>query len=88
MAYTLDNMKHLGEILLEFRRRVGPEVHLTMFKSDVAEAYCLLPMHVKWQIKQINTVGEQRYVDCCNAFGGHGSGSIWIAFNSLVTWVA
>lgn len=28
------------------------------------------------------------YVDQCNAFGRHGSGSIWIAFNGLVTWIA
>ena len=88
MAYLLDNMKHLGEVLLELRTQLGPDVPLTMFKSDVAEAYRLLPMHVNWQIKQINTIGDQRYVDRCNAFGGHGSGSIWITFNSLVTWIA
>ena len=88
MAYPLDNMKHLGEVLLDLRRKVGHDVPLTVFKSDVAEAYRLLPMHVKWQIKQVNTVGDLRYVDRRNAFGGRGSGSIWIAFNSLVTWIA
>ena len=31
---------------------------------------------------------NQCYIDRCNAFGGRGSGSIWIAFNSLVTWIA
>ena len=88
MAYPLDNLKHLGEVLLETRRTLGDEVPLILFKSDVSEAYRLLPMHISWQIKQVNTIGNLRYVDRCNAFGGRGSGSIWIAFNSLVTWIA
>src|SRR5271168_149819 len=88
MAYPLDNMKHLGKVLLDLRRKVVPDVSLTLFKSDVAEAYRLLPMHVKWQIKQVNTIGNLQYVDRRNTFGGRGSGSIWIAFNSLLTWIA
>lgn len=59
-SYPLDNMKHLGEVLLATRR------------------HRLLPMHPHWQIKQVNTLDGVRYIDRCNAFGGRGSGSIWI----------
>jgi len=87
-GYPLDNLKNLGEILLNLREKIGSQVPLILFKSDIAEAYRLLPVHKKWQLKQINTVDGLRYVDRCNAFGGRASGSIWIAFNSLVTWIA
>ena len=59
-----------------------------MWKSDIAEAYRLMPVHPFWQIKQINTVNGQRYVDRNNAFGSSASGAIFIAFNSLVSWIA
>jgi len=71
-SYPLDNLRNLGEILLNLRDKIGSQVPLILFKSDVAEAYRLLPVHKKW----------------CNAFGGRASGSLWIAFNSLVTWIA
>lgn len=45
-------------------------------------------MHPLWQIKQINTVDGQRYVDRCNAFGSSASGALFIAFNALVSWIA
>ena len=45
-------------------------------------------MHPYWQIKQINTIDGERFVDRNNCFGGHGSGAIFIAFYSLVTWIA
>jgi len=47
-----------------------------------------MPMHPCWQIKQVNTIDGKHYVDRCNAFGGSGSGGIWITFNSLVAWIA
>jgi len=86
-GYPLDNMKRLGEILLDIRKHEG-NVALTLFKSDVAEAYRLMPVHPFWQIKQINTVDGLRFVDRNNAFGGRASGSIWIAFSGLVAWIA
>ncbi len=87
MGYPLDNMKRLGEILLGIRKQEG-NIPLTLFKSDVAEAYRLMPIHPFWQIKQINTLDGQRFVDRNNAFRGRASGCIWIAFNGLVTWIA
>jgi hypothetical protein len=47
-----------------------------------------LPVHKLWQIKQVNTIQGQRYIDCRNCFGGKGSGSIFISVNSLVSWIA
>jgi hypothetical protein len=44
-------------------------------------------MHPLWQIKQVNTIQGKRHVDRRNCFGGKGSGSLFIAFNSLVTWI-
>ena len=86
-AYPLDNMNHLGEQLLYFHRLFSDEP-LMLFKLDVGEAYCLIPVHPLWQIKQINTINGSHFVDQCNAFGGHASGSIWISVNRLVTWIA
>jgi hypothetical protein len=65
-----------------------PGVEKVAWKSDVAEAYRILPMHPRWQIKQVNRVDDEYYVDRCNAFGGCGVGGLFIAFNSLVTWIA
>jgi hypothetical protein len=80
-------MTHLGEMLLHVRNKEG-NFPLVLFKSDIAEAYRLLPVHPYWQIKQINTIDGERLVDRNNCFGGRGSGAIFIAFDSLVTWIA
>ena len=55
-GYPLDNMTHLGEMLLR-KKAIYPNKDLALFKSDVAEAYRLLPMHPLWQIKQVK--GQQ-----------------------------
>lgn len=86
-GYPLDNLRHLGEILLDIKRSTG-NVPLTMWKSDIAEAYRLMPMSPFWQIKQINTVDGLRYVDRNLAFGSSASAAIFISFNSLVAWIA
>ena len=61
---------------------------MTLWKSDIADAYQLLHMHPNWQIKQIVTVNGKHYVDWNLAFGSSGSPGIFISFNSLVTWIA
>jgi hypothetical protein len=86
-GYPLDNMTQLGEMLLKMKADY-PGEKLTLFKSDVAEAYRLLPMHPLWQIKQVNTIQGCRHIDRRNCFGGKGSGSIYISFNALATWIA
>jgi hypothetical protein len=86
-GFPLDNMTHLGEGLLA-HHRLNPNQRLVLFKSDVAEAYRLLPMHPLWQIKQIITIDGERDVDRNNCFGGRGSAAIYISFDGLVTWIA
>jgi hypothetical protein len=85
-GFPLDNMTHLGEMLLR-KRKEHPDEELLLFKSDISEAYRNLPMHPLWQIKQINTIQGHRHVDRRNCFGGKASGSLFIAFNALVTWI-
>ena len=77
-------MTHLSEMLL-CRTEESPDEDLVVFKSDISNAYCNLPMHPLWQIKQVNTIQKHRH--CCNCFGGKGSRSLFIAFNALVTWI-
>jgi hypothetical protein len=86
-GYPLDNLRHLGEVLLDVRRSLG-NVSLVLWKSDISEAYRLMPVSPFWQIKQINTVDGLRYVDQRLAFGSSASPAIFISFNSLVTWIA
>ena len=57
-GFPLDNMQHLGEMLLDTRKTIG-NVPMTLWKSDIADAYRLLPMSPFWQIKQINTINGQ-----------------------------
>ena len=85
-GYPLDNMTHLGEMLLK-KKAQFPDEELILFKSDISDAYRNLPMHPLWQVKQINTIQGHRQVDRRNCFGGKGSGSLFIGFNSLVTWI-
>ncbi|KAF8803587.1 hypothetical protein BYT27DRAFT_7225943 [Phlegmacium glaucopus] len=87
MGFPLDNLCQLGEILLDVRKSIR-NVPITMWKSDIAEAYRLLPVHPFWQIKQINTIGGVHCVDHNLAFGSSGSPGIFISFNSLVAWIA
>ena len=86
-GYPLDNLQHLGQFLLSMNES-SPQSQCVLFKSDVAEAYRLLPVHPYWQIKQINHIGGSLHIDRNTTFGGRGSGCNWIAFMSLVSWIA
>jgi hypothetical protein len=86
-GFPLDNMRHLGEMLFDVRRSIG-NCSLTLWKSDIADAYRLLPMSPLWQAKQIITVDGERHVDHNLAFGSSSSSGIFISFNSLVAWIA
>ena len=87
IGYPLDNLRHLGEFLISMHN-LSPDSRRVLFKSDVAEAYRLLPVHPYWQLKQINRIGNSLHVDRNTAFGGRASGCNWIAFMSLVSWIA
>lgn len=82
-----DNVQDLGQNLVHFRELNG-DAPVWLFKSDVSNAYRLLPMHPLWQIKQVVTINGARRVDrnCC--FGSRGSPDLWCTFMSLVLWIA
>jgi hypothetical protein len=46
-----------------------------------------MPMHKRWQMKQIHMIEGERYVDRCNNFGGKGGYGIWSTFMSLIVWI-
>jgi hypothetical protein len=50
-----DSLKNLGYALIEHHAS-ATEHCLMLFKSDVAEAHCLMPLSPYWQIKQVNTI--------------------------------
>ncbi|KAJ3532167.1 hypothetical protein NMY22_g7856 [Coprinellus aureogranulatus] len=83
----LDNMRHVGDRLLK-ARQMNPSKRLVMWKADVSEAYRHLPLHPHWQLKQVNTLHDRRYIDQRVCFGSRASPALWIAFMSLVTWIA
>jgi hypothetical protein len=56
IAFPMDNMVQLGELLLKMHRSLPAGEHLVLFKSNVAEAYQLIPLHLFWQAKQVNTI--------------------------------
>ena len=86
-GFPLDNMVLFGEMLMDLERR-EPGKETVVWKSDVSEAYRILPMHPRWQIKQVTRVDDQYFVDRCNVFSGCGAPGIFISFNALVTWIA
>jgi hypothetical protein len=86
-GFPLDNMVLFGQMLMDLEKR-EPGKEKVVWKSDVAEAYRILPMHPYWQIKQVTRVDNDYYVDRCNVFGGCGAGGIFIAFIALVAWIA
>ena len=83
----MDSISDMIGALLRYRR-VHPNKTLILFKSDVSAAYCRLPLHPLWQIKQIITVDGIRHVDRCTCFGGRGSCRHYTAFMGLVLWIA
>lgn len=86
-SFPLDGIQNLGRSIRRQRSRYS-HGQQTLFKSDIKSAYRLLPMAPSWQIKQIVCIGGQYCVDRCNAFGGAASGRLFVAFNSLLLWLA
>ncbi len=87
-AFPMDNMVHLDYTLLQLHKNLESGEKLILFKSNVFEAYQLLPMHPYWKIKQINTVDGLHYVDYNNTFRKQHLGDLFIAFMSLILWIA
>ncbi|KAJ3567810.1 hypothetical protein NP233_g6124 [Leucocoprinus birnbaumii] len=86
-AFPLDSIVRLGDQLLR-KHKANPKKGIILWKSDISEAYRMIPVHPLWQIKQVNTIDDVRYIDHCNAFGGRRSGDIFIGVNSSILWAA
>lgn len=82
-GFPLDNMTHFVEMLMDLERW-ELQVEKVVWRSDIAEAYQILPMHPRWQIKQVNWVDDEYFIDRCNSFGRSGASGIFISFNSLL----
>jgi len=81
-------IKSLGASLRAFRQENGDHVELIMHKSDIQGAYRNIPMAPLWQIKQAVAFEDRKHIDGCNCFGCHGSYYVYLAFISLVCWIA
>ena len=90
-GFPMDNLAQFGEHLIKLRKKspdlIGPR-SIVVWKSDIEGAYRLCPLHPFWQIKQAVRIGSDFHIDRCIAFGSSASPAIFIAFNSLVTWIA
>jgi hypothetical protein len=91
VRYPMDSLARFGEKLVMLRK-TRPELSrsdsLVIWKSDISEAYRICPLHPFWQLKQGVRVGVDVHVDRCIVFGSSASPAIFIAFNSLVSWIA
>ena len=85
--YPLDNLHQLGDMLLDLHI-LTPGLDLVMWKSDIAEAYRMCPMHPLWQVKQAVRIDGEYYIDRANCFGSSTSFAIFVSVNSLVAWIA
>ena len=82
----MDTITNLGNALLQYRRVHGDKP-LILFKSDVSAAYRRLPVHPLWQIKQINMIDGERYVDRCLCFGSRGSPHCYTVFMGCIVYI-
>ena len=91
VGYPMDNLAQFGDMLTALHLE-NLDLHGTnaiiAWKSDISEAYRICPVHPFWQLKQAAHVDGLFYVDRCIVFGSSASPAIFIAFNSLVTWIA
>jgi hypothetical protein len=84
----MDGIRTLAHVLRCARADLGTSARLVMFKSDVSEAYRLIPMHPRWQVRQIVTIAGERRVDRNNCFGSRAGGALYTSFMALVIWIA
>lgn len=56
-----DDMRPFGQALRQARRN-NPGVDLILYKSDVASAFLNLPAHPIWQLRQVVSVDDKKYI--------------------------
>jgi len=84
-GYPLDNMTHLGEMLISHHFSNVHHQKTVIWKSDIA--LCLSTLTGRSNRLTVNTVDGLRYVDRNNPFGNSSSAAIFISFNSLIAWI-
>ena len=87
-GYPMDSLAQFGERLVKLQPDLRKLDSIVVWKSDISEAYRICPLHPFWQLKQGVCIGDDVHVDRCIVFGSSASPAIFIAFNSLVTWIA
>ena len=83
----LDTLTHLAASLRRAITRHG-KTPAYLFTSDVAEAYRLIPIHPRWQVRQVNRIDGELYVNRNAVFGNRGSGRLFCLFFAAVIWCA
>lgn len=83
----LDTVQHLGQKIRKLRRDLGPDEALLIWKSDIANAYRIIPLHPLWQLKQVVTWKGKRMIDRCNMWGGGAAGRLLAAIASCAMWI-
>jgi hypothetical protein len=83
----LDSMCMFGNAL-QWYKAYNLNISVILVKSNMSQAYWLILMHPRWQIKQIVTINSECHIDCCNSFGSGASCYLFWIFMSLVLWIA
>ena len=65
----------------------NPAVDLILYKLDVATAFLNLPAHPIWQLRQVVTVDNMKYIVHCLVFGNRASPCCWCAVSALICWI-
>jgi hypothetical protein len=73
-----DNMHSFGQAL-RYARQNDPAVDLILYKSDVASAFLNLPAHPIWQLHQVVSVDDHKYIVRSLVFGNRASPRCWCA---------
>ena len=81
-----DDMRPFGQALRQARQN-NPGIDLILYKSDVASAFLNLPAHPIWQLRQIVSVDDKRYIVRRLVFGNRASPRCWCAVSSLICWI-
>ncbi|KZT42580.1 DNA/RNA polymerase, partial [Sistotremastrum suecicum HHB10207 ss-3] len=81
-----DTLRDLAIVLREYRK-AEPHQVFTLWKSDVASAFRLIPMHPLWQIRQVIKIDETYHVDRCMVFGNRAAPRIWCTIAGLLAWI-
>lgn len=87
-SFPLSLMQSFGHILCQAKQNANG-CCIIIFKSDVSQAYCCIPMHPLWQPLQATHLPDGQYcINHNNVFGGATSGHCWWMVSALVLWIA